>query len=140
MYVRIEYLTRIVCASFSVGGVRRVRPVETTTTVTVENMRPTPYMSPRVQLAQGGNAEWRLVGDLREPRGNMELHKLLIIYRASTRLPRRANPQVEVPDDLSMPPFTCTRTSRSLSVKEHTELAQTCASLVAMLTQGVIPL
>lgn len=140
MYVRIEYLTRIFWESFSVGGAMRARPLETTTIINVKGVYPNLYAFPRVRLSRGGNAEWEAVGVSKVPCGRVELHKLFVILRPSTRLPRRANPQVEVSAARGMSSRSRVQASRPLSAKEHTELAQTCAHLVTLLTGGVIPL
>lgn len=139
MRIRIEYSTRIFCESSRVDGVMQLRPLKTETTIDIESVRwPVWRNLPRVGLMRGGHVGWQVPGGLKAPYWDMEIDKLFLIYRPGIRLPQRSKSRVVILNTLDTPRVRI-QGIRPLSAKEHAEVAQACAGVIAMLTQGVTP-
>lgn len=140
MRIRIEYSTRIFCESSRVDGVMQLRPLKTETTIDIESVRwPVWRNLPRVGLMRGGHVGWQVPGGLKAPYWDMEIDKLFLIYRPGIRLPQRSKSRVVIINTLDIPSFNRIQIIRQLSTKEPAEVAQACAGVIAMLTQGVTP-
>ena len=139
MRIRIGYSTRIFCTSFLVDGAMQLRPGIVETAIDIESVRWPGWRNlPRVGLLRSGRVGWGLPSAL-GAYGDMEIDKLFLIYRPGIRLPQRSKSQVVGLNTLDMPPRVRIQGTRQLSVKEHAEVPQACATVIAMLTEGVTP-
>ena len=79
-----------------------------------------------MEQMRGRHVEWQMPGGLKALYWDMEINKLFLIYRPGIRRPQRSKSRVVILNTLDTPRVRI-QGIRPLSVKEHAEVAQTCA-------------